>query len=269
MGGTVAILPAAPHPGLGGAGTLNAVRVLILGGTAEARSLAASLVGGGISVTSSLAGRVSRPRLPVGEVRIGGFGGVEGLVGYLEAQGVTHLVDATHPFASTMTAHAAAAAARARVPVLRYARPGWGDRPDAAGWHWASTLEEVCRLAGELGSRPFLSSGRQTLPFFASWTDRDVLVRVVEPLDEPAPPRWTLIEDRGPYLLDGERALLREQRIDVLVTKDSGGSYTSAKLDAAAELSIPVVVLARPAAPSGLDTVTTIDAALARLGVHL
>lgn len=263
----MAILPAASQPSLVGAGTLNAVRVLILGGTAEARALAASLVGGGISVTSSLAGRVSRPRLPVGEVRIGGFGGVEGLATYLEARGITHLVDATHPFASTMTAHAAAAATRARVPVLRYARPGWGDRPDAGGWHWAPSLEGVCRLAGELGSRPFLSSGRQTLPFFASWTDRDVLVRVVEPLDEPAPPRWTVIEDRGPYLLDGERALLREHRIDVLVTKDSGGSYTSAKLDAAAELRIPVVVLARPAAPSGLDTVTTVGAALARLGV--
>lgn len=244
----------------------DAVRVLILGGTAEARELAARLVEAGVDVTSSLAGRVSRPRLPVGGVRIGGFGGADGLADYLVAEGITDLVDATHPFAATMTRHAAQAARSTGIPVVRYARPGWEERPDAPGWHWAPTLEQVCRVAGEIGSRPFLSGGRQTLPAFASWTDRDVLVRVVEPLDAPPLPRWTVIEDRGPYRLDGERELLQHHRIDVLVTKDSGGAYTSAKLDAAAELAISVVVLARPAPPEGLNMVTTVDAVLARLG---
>jgi len=241
------------------------VRVLVLGGTAEAREVAAALDADGIDVVSSLAGRVSRPRLPVGRVRIGGFGGVEGLATYLAAEGLSAVVDATHPFATTMSGHAREAGARAGVPVVRFARPGWGDRPDAAGWHWETSLEAVCRTAGSLGQRPFISSGRQTLPAFAGWTDRDVLVRVVEPLDEPPPARWSVVEDRGPYAVAGEVALLRRHRVDVLVTKDSGGSYTSAKLDAAAQLGVPVVVLARPAAPQGAREVTTVAACLAAL----
>jgi len=241
----------------------DGVRVLILGGTAEARDLAVRLVEAGADVTSSLAGRVSRPRLPVGEVRIGGFGGAAGLAAYVRREAVDVLVDATHPFATTMTEHAVAAGAAAGVPVVRYARPGWSSRPDAAGWHWEPTLADVCRVAGSLGRRPFITSGRQTLPAYAAWTDRDVLVRVVEPLDEAPPPGWTVIEDRGPYVLAGELDLMRRHRIDVLVTKDSGGTFTSAKLDAAAELGVPVVVLARPVSPVGLTAVSSVEVAVA------
>lgn len=236
------------------------VRVLVLGGTAEARALAAALVAAGVDIESSLAGRVSRPRLPEGAVRIGGFGGAAGLAGYLRRSGVTHLVDATHPFAATMSTHAVEAGREVGVPVLRLARPGWVDREDAATWHWLSTLAEMRTTAERLGSRPFVSTGRQTLPAFESWFDRQVLVRVVEPLTDSPPPRWTVIEDRGPYAVDDERTLLSDHRIDVLLTKDSGGSYTSAKLLAAAELGVPVVVLARPPAEPGAVEVTSVEA---------
>lgn len=241
-------------------------RVLLLGGTAEARSLARALVDAGIDVVSSLAGRVGNPRLPVGEVRVGGFGGVAGLVTAIREGGFTHVVDATHPFAATMREHAVAAGAEAGVPVLRLARPGWGGRPDAETWHWVADLDAARDTAEKVGSRSFVSSGRQTLPHFISWHDRPVLVRVVEPLDEPAPAAWTVVLDRGPYRLEGERALLRDNGIDVIVTKDSGGAYTSAKLDAAAELGIAVVVVARPASPTGLDEVGSVAECVEWLG---
>ncbi|GAB3112012.1 cobalt-precorrin-6A reductase [Janibacter alkaliphilus] len=249
----------------GGAVSGAARRVLLLGGTAEARALAARLVDDGIEVTSSLAGRVSRPRLPVGEVRIGGFGGVDGLVAALRDGGVTHLVDATHPFAATMTAHAAAAAERAGVPVLRLARPGWRERPDAASWSWVGDVDAARERAETLGGRPFVTTGRQSLGRYAGWTDRPVLVRVVEPLTEPVPAGWSVLEARGPYDVTGERELMTRHRVDVLLTKDSGGSYTAAKLDAAAELGVPVVVVSRPSPPAGLREVPDVAAVLAWL----
>lgn len=222
------------------------MRALILGGTAEARELARELAGAGLDFLSSLAGRVTTPRLPVGQVRIGGFGGVQGLRDFLAAERITHVVDATHPFATRMSANARQACSDAAVPLMRFARPGWASRADAREWHWARGLDEARELAEGLGERPFLTTGRQTLPAFEAWADREVLVRVVEPLSGEPPRRWTVIRDRGPYSLEGELALLREHRVDVLLTKDSGGSYTSAKLDACAQLGIPLVVLRRP-----------------------
>ncbi len=242
-------------------------RVLLLGGTAEARALAAQLVCRGVPVLSSLAGRVGSPRLPEGEVRIGGFGGVAGLVAEVREGAFTHLVDATHPFAVTMRGHAVAAAEAAGVPVLRLARPGWRAHPDAEAWHWVDSYAAARVTAQGLGRRPFVTTGRQTLAHYLGWADRDVLVRVVEPLDEPAPARWTVLRDRGPYQLDGEVALLREHRIDVLLTKDSGGSYTAAKLTAAAQLAVPVVVVTPPPPPPGLPEVSSIDGVLTWLGV--
>lgn len=241
------------------------VRVLVLGGTAEARALASALAVAGLSFESSLAGRVSRPRLPAGDVRIGGFGGAEGLARYIARSGVTHLVDATHPFAATMSANVVGAGLVTGVPVLRLARPGWADRPDATSWHWVSTLDEMLTTTERLGSRPFISTGRQTLPAFGSWSDRDVLVRVVEPLSVVPPPRWTVVQDRGPYAVEAELRLLRDHGIDVLLTKDSGGSFTCAKLSAAAELGTPVVVLLRPPTLPGVVEVTSVEACVARL----
>ncbi|GAB3306563.1 cobalt-precorrin-6A reductase [Epidermidibacterium keratini] len=237
--------------------------VLVIGGTAEARALAAALHACDVPVVSSLAGRVSNPALPEGEVRIGGFGGVDGLVDHLRAAGYDAVVDATHPFAARMSAHAATACEVAGVPLLRLQRPGWGGHRDAERWHWVRDIDDARRSAESLGDRAFLTTGRQTLDAFRSWTDRYTLVRLVEEPSWPAPTSWEVLRSRGPYSLDSERELLRSRGIDVLVTKDSGGSMTEAKLQAAGELDIPVVVVRRPPVPEGVMAVDSVDDAVA------
>jgi precorrin-6A/cobalt-precorrin-6A reductase len=245
--------------------------VLVLGGTGEARRLAAVLHRNpALAVTSSLAGRVAVPKLPCGEVRIGGFGGTDGLLAWLRGHRTDAVVDATHPFAARMTANAVAATAAAGVPLLVLRKPGWtagpGDRwhrvPDAAA---AAAL--LSRPAAELGERVFLATGRGDLPVFAA-LDRWFLLRAVDPPPPPLPAHHHLVLARGPFTADAERALLREHRIDVLVTRDSGGELTAAKLVAARELGVPVVLLARPPAPEA-PTVTSVDEAAAWLETTL
>ena len=235
--------------------------VLILGGTAEARALAAALVGAGVHVVSSLAGRVRDPALPVGEVRIGGFGGVEGLAAWLGKHDVAAVVDATHPFASTMTAHAVSASATAGVPLVVLRRPGWLPEP---GWVWADSLPAAVAALPTLGKRVFLTTGRTSLAAFAD-LDLEFLVRCVDPPSGPMPRRVQVLLSRGPFTVDGERSLMREHGVDVLVTKDSGGPLTSAKLAAAREEGVTVLVVRRPPLPTGVEAVDTVEAALARL----
>jgi precorrin-6A/cobalt-precorrin-6A reductase len=235
--------------------------VLILGGTAEARALAAALVDAGVRVVSSLAGRVRDPALPVGEVRIGGFGGVEGLAAWLREHGVAAVVDATHPFASTMTAHAVSATAAAGVPLVVLRRPGWPPDPD---WTWADSLPAAAAALPTLGKRVFLTTGRTSLAAFAD-LDLEFLVRCVDPPSGPMPRRVHVLLSRGPFTVDGERSLMREHGVDVLVTKDSGGPLTSAKLAAAREDGVAVLVVRRPPLPAGVEAVDTVAAALARL----
>ncbi|ANZ23991.1 cobalt-precorrin-6A reductase [Rhodococcus aetherivorans] len=234
--------------------------VLILGGTGEARALAAGLDTAGVAYVSSLAGRVRNPRLPVGDVRIGGFGGIDGLREYLRGNGIRRVVDATHPFAARISGNAAAACAAAGVPLLRLARPGWTGTGD---WTWVDDHDAAAAVAAR-GASVFLSTGRQTLDRFLGPLARHrVLVRVVEPLDLDVPDSWTVLLARGPYTVDGERALLAGHGVDVLVTKDSGGDLTRAKLDAAAELGVRVVVVRRPPSPAGVPTVATVADAVA------
>ncbi|MEP6562545.1 MAG: cobalt-precorrin-6A reductase [Nakamurella sp.] len=224
--------------------------VLILGGTAEARALAARLTMAGVAVTSSLAGRVADPALPIGAVRIGGFGGPTGLADYLAAERIPLVVDATHPFATTMSASAATACMVAGTPLLRLARPGWSEHPNARSWRWVDTYPEAADAALSLGSRVFLTTGRTTLPHFAGLAHSFVLVRLVESANAGLPASWRPVLSRGPYTVDGERSLMLAHEIDVLVTKDSGGELTAAKLAAAAAAGIPVVVVRRPPLPA-------------------
>ena len=244
--------------------------VLILGGTAEARALAAALVAAGRPVISSLAGRVADPSLPAGEVRVGGFStavrdGVEGLAAYLADRHVGAVIDATHPFAVTISANAVAAAARTGTPLLRLQRPGWRDHPDADRWTWVATVDEAV-AAGARSRRPFLTTGRQSLDRFLPWADRDVTVRVVDPPEFGLPERWRLIRSRGPYAYAGELTLLHDAGADLLVTKDSGGTHTAAKLNAARDLGVQVVVIERPAVPPAVPQVATVTEVLDRLG---
>ncbi len=235
--------------------------VLILGGTAEARALAKALVDAGVRVVSSLAGRVRDPALPVGEVRVGGFGGAAGLAAWVRDHDVAAVVDATHPFASTMTAHAVDACAATGVELVVLRRPGWPPEPD---WIWAGSVPAAAALLPSLGKRAFLTTGRTSLAAFAG-LDLEFLVRCVDPPTGPLPHCVHVLLDRGPFTVDGERALLRDHGIDVLVTKDSGGSLTSAKLAAAQVEGVQVLVVRRPPLPAGVDAVDTVDAALARL----
>lgn len=235
--------------------------VLILGGTAEARALAAALVAQGLEVTSSLAGRVANPALPAGEVRIGGFGGADGLAEYLGGNRFGAVVDATHPFAARMTDNAVVACQAVGAPLLRLARPGWADHPNASQWRWVDGFDSAAAVAGDLGSRIFLTTGRTTLTHFLPLAVTFVLVRLIDTPDEHFPVAWQAIRSRGPYTVDGERSLLAEFGIDLLVTKDSGGSLTAPKLAAARAANVPIVIVRRPATPAGVEQVSTVEAA--------
>ncbi|MDD7813280.1 cobalt-precorrin-6A reductase [Mycobacterium sp. CSUR Q5927] len=237
------------------------MRLLLLGGTAEARALAERLVTAGVDATTSLAGRVANPRLPVGAVRIGGFGGIDGLRAALADYDA--VVDATHPFAITMSANAAAACAAAGRPLLRLERPGWAARARPS-WRWADSHEQAAVITARLGRRPVLTIGRQQLAsYLPELAEAAVLARVVDPPSMTVPPTWTVVTDRGPYALAGELALLREHRADVVVTKDSGGEYTWPKMLATEELGLPVVIVRRPDRPAGVKCVYDVEQALA------
>lgn len=260
--------------------------MLILGGTGEARALAEGLdTLGGVRVLSSLAGRVARPRLPIGEVRIGGFGGPERLAEWLRDEHVAAVVDATHPFAERISASAAQASAASGVALLRLQRPGWTERP-GDDWHWVDSLDEAAVLLPTLGRRTppdtitdsshdrglvrvFLTTGRQGLGAFRASKNAWFLVRCVDPpADDDLPPYHELLLDRGPYTLEGELALIDRYGVDVVATKDSGGGLTVAKLDAARERGLPVVVIRRPAGPD-VPTVDAVDAAVEWVATQL
>lgn len=238
-------------------------RVLILGGTGEARALAAALARR-FDVVTSQAGVTSRPRKIAGALRRGTFGGSDGLARHLAETRVAALVDATHPFARRMKANARTAAAASGVPLLVLARPAWPRRPGDR-WIEVADAREAAEALASLGRRVFLTIGQRDLDVFARLRDRFFLVRAIE-----RPPHFPfgdgrLLRARGPFRLADELALMRRWRIDALVSKASGGRATYAKIAAARRLGIPVVMIRRadPTAPAAC--VETVAAAVAWL----
>jgi precorrin-6A/cobalt-precorrin-6A reductase len=228
-------------------------RVLILGGTGEAAQLAGQAAHlPGVEVITSLAGRTRRPVTPSGRVRIGGFGGDAGLIDYLREQRIDLLIDATHPFAAHISFHAAHAAHICGLPHLLLMRPPWEPRE---GDRWIA-VESIAAAVSILAA-------------FAPLTDLWFLMRMVDPPtpDTPVPP-GTLVLERGPFALEDERELLQTYAIEAIVSKNSGGDTTYAKIRAARELALPVVMIQRPPMPAG-EQVSDVEEALGWLARHL
>jgi precorrin-6A/cobalt-precorrin-6A reductase len=242
---------------------MAASKILILGGTTEARKLAEALAPRkDLDVTVSLAGRTLEPRpLPV-KTRHGGFGGVEGLAAYLRDEAIDLLVDATHPFAQRMTPNAIAAAELTATPIVCLNRPGWSAQP---GDHWrmAKSIEDAVDKLGAASRRVFLAIGRQEAHLFSRAPQHVYLARSVDPIDPPIDaPDCRYLLATGPFMLEDEIALLSENAIDVVVSKNSGGAATYAKIEAARQLGLPVVMVERKRI-DGAACVATVESALA------
>jgi len=241
------------------------VKALILGGTTEASALAKALAGqSAIEATVSLAGRTANPVLPPLPTRIGGFGGVAGLVQYLRDHAIEAVIDATHPFAAQMSAHAVAACGEAGVPLLVLSRAPWVEQPGDR-WFKVPDMAAAAAAVRGLGQQIFLAIGRQEAAAFEATPDKTYVLRAVDPPEPPLQlPRYTLILDRGPFTLAGELALFDAHKIEVVVSKNSGGSATGAKIEAARQRGLPLVLVQRPPG-NGVREVHDVAAALAWL----
>jgi precorrin-6A/cobalt-precorrin-6A reductase len=246
-------------------------KLLILGGTTGATALAVAAAEAGIDGAVSLAGRVERPARQPLPLRVGGFGGAEGLAAHLRDGGFTHLVDATHPFAAQISANAVAAAAMAGLPMAALTRPPWAPGPQD---RWTSVPDipaAVAALAGPARS-VMLAIGRMHLAAFAAQPQHRYLLRLVDPPQTPPPlPRHHVVVDRGPFTEAADRALMQAQGIALVVSKNAGGPGARAKLDAARALGLPVVMIDRPPAPRRLEFETPAQVLdwVAHAGAHL
>ena len=237
-------------------------RVLILGGTAEARVLAGRLAARtDLAVTLSLAGRTGAPAPQPVPVRVGGFGGAGGLARHLALDEVAVLVDATHPFAARISANAAEAAARANVPLIVLVRPEWR-RVEGDRWQEAGTLADAVDALGPRPRRAFAAIGRQEAAALLAAPQHDWLIRSIEPIAPPLALRATYILGRGPFDEAAERALFARHRVDAVLTKNSGGAAAYPKIAAARALGIEVFVVRRPPPPPGpvVETVAAAEA---------
>jgi precorrin-6A/cobalt-precorrin-6A reductase len=243
---------------------MSARRLLILGGTAEAGALARAALarfGNDLAITTSLAGRTERPGPLPGEVRIGGFGGAANLAAYLRERQTDRLIDATHPFATRISTEARLACEMAGVPRLLLLRPPW-PRHLLDRWIEVDSIDDAAGIVSRVGRRAFLTVGRTEIAPFAAASGVRFLVRLIDRPREPLPLRFhEIVLGKGPFTLAAERHLLERHAIDVVVCKASGGSATEAKIAAARELSLPVIIVRRPPPEPG-EAVDTIAAAL-------
>jgi len=239
-------------------------RVLILGGTAEARQLAERAVAAlppDVEVITSFAGRTRRPQNPPGTIREGGFGGTQGLAAYLKSEQIDLVVDATHPFAEVMSEHAHDACLIAETRRVQLVRPAWRF-PPGAKWLEVMDMDAAAEAVSRFARRAFLTTGTQEIDAFAQAPGVWFLVRLIEAPEDPLPlADHEVTLGRPPFSLEGETALLDDHRIDTLVSKHSGGTRP-AKIDAALAMAIPIVLIQPPPPPPG-NHVESVEAALA------
>ncbi|HHY49076.1 MAG TPA: cobalt-precorrin-6A reductase [Alphaproteobacteria bacterium] len=238
------------------------MRILILGGTEEARLLADQLVTMGHEVITSYAGKTSDPLLPRGEIRTGGFGGPRGLSDFMLNNGIERLVDATHPYSVQMATNAVEASKYTGIPLVRLIRPPWKE-PQYAFWHHVQSAADAAAGLPK-GARVLLTVGHKGLDVFLARSDCSFLVRSIEPPDKPLPPYARSLIARPPFFVGAETELLRSEGITHLITKNSGGVQTEAKLKAAQQLRLAVVMIARPPLPEAHEA-PTVGRAIAAL----
>lgn len=224
-------------------------KILVLGGTSEASALARTLADRGDDALFSYAGRTAHPVAQPLPTRVGGFGGIDGLAAFLKAEGITRVVDATHPFAARMSANAVAACARAAVPLVSFERAPWQAGAGDA-WQHVPDLERAVAALPEAPARVFLAIGKQNLEAFAARPQHHYLLRLVDPPEGALPlPQAEAVIARGPFDAVGDTALLRAHRTDLIVAKNAGGTGARAKLEAARSLGLPVILIDRPRVP--------------------
>ncbi|MFP7674626.1 cobalt-precorrin-6A reductase [Marivita sp. S0852] len=224
--------------------------LLVLGGTTEATALCQNLARSGISATVSFAGRVSQPKRTPLPQRVGGFGGIPGLLAYLSAHAITHVIDATHPFAARMSRNAVAACAQADIPLIALTRPQW--QPETGdNWTHVPDIASAVAALDRPATRILLAIGRMHLTAFAVHPQHFYLLRLVDAPDTPPPFRhYEIVQDRGPFSIAGDLALMTAHRIDLVVSKNSGGTGANAKIKAARQLGLPVLMIDRPSLPA-------------------
>jgi len=241
------------------------MRVLILGGTSEANLLAASVADAGLDAIYSYAGRTQVPVNQPLPTRIGGFGGVDGLADAIRQEGFTHVVDATHPFATEISRNAVAACAATATPLVALERQPWAKAPGDIWIEVADIASAVAALPQE-PARVFLAIGRQHIAPFAVRPQHAYTLRFIDAAEGSLPlPDANLIVSRGPFTLPGELGMMRSRRIEWIVARNSGGAGARAKIDAARELSLPVVMIARPKMPDR-SRVESVDEVMHWLG---
>jgi len=234
------------------------MRILIFGGTGEARDLANQLVNLGHDVTSSLAGRTPNPLLPKGIIRIAGFGGVTNLAAYFDQNAFNWVIDATHPFAAKMSTQLVEATRLSNVNFVRVTRPEWSP---PAGTLWAEVADINAALTAlPDGAKPFLTVGHKDIGAINAWPEGQCVIRLIKVPSIDLPKKITLILDRPPYDIAGETELLRANTITHLITKNSGGGQTRAKIDAAANLGLPIYAIRRPPLPRAREVFSVEDA---------